>query len=65
MKTESRKVPFHVVRTTQDHLSRRGINISRRKLTDVIFQEIKLKKWLDTPIETEKTDALEEHDSVV
>ncbi len=28
-------------------------------------QDIKLKKWLDTPIETEATDALKEHDSVV
>jgi hypothetical protein len=27
--------------------------------------EMKLKKWLEKPIETEKTNALEEHDLVV
>jgi len=26
---------------------------------------MKLKKWLDSPIETERTNALEEHDLVV
>ncbi len=27
--------------------------------------ELKLKKWLESPIETKRTDALEEHDLVV
>jgi flagellar basal body rod protein FlgF len=27
--------------------------------------EIKMKKWLETPVEAEKTDALKEHDLVV
>jgi hypothetical protein len=27
--------------------------------------ELKLKKWLESPIETERTNALEEHDLVV
>ena len=27
--------------------------------------ELKLKKWLENPIETKRTDALEEHDLVV
>ena len=28
-------------------------------------QDLKLKKWLDEPIEADKTDALKEHDMVV
>jgi hypothetical protein len=35
-------------------------NIERKK-----NQNMKLKKWLDNPVETEKTDALKEHDLVV
>jgi hypothetical protein len=35
-------------------------NIERKK-----NQDMKLKKWLDNPIETKKTDSLKEHDMVV
>ena len=27
--------------------------------------EVKLKKWLDTPVDTERTNALEDHDLVI
>jgi hypothetical protein len=84
MKTQTKKVPFNIIRLMEKHLSKRGINVPHEKLMDAIMeliarnekemlsnierkknQNMKLKKWLDNPIETEKTDALKEHDLVV
>ena len=84
MKSDLNSVTFQVSRIIQSNLSRRGLNISDRKLMETIFEllaknenevlcrikqkknyESKLKKWLANPIETESTNALEEHDLVV
>ncbi|MCD4842072.1 MAG: hypothetical protein K8R08_08775 [Methanosarcinales archaeon] len=36
-----------------------------RRLEEKKNFEMKMKKWLETPVETERTDALKEHDLVV
>lgn len=83
MKTK-KKVPSHVIKIMEKHLSKKGISVPNKRIADAILeiiarneneivrimktkkdQDTKLKKWLDTPIETEKTDSLREHDSVV
>ena len=66
-----------------EHLSKRGVKMSRDELLKAIFEfaaekedellavlkkeesEEIFKKWLDTPIEIEETDALKEHNLVI
>ena len=84
MESEINNLTFHIIRTMEGHLSKKGLSISQRKLMDTIFEflakneseilhmieekknyEVKLKKWLDSPVETERTNALEGHGAVV
>lgn len=84
MQFERKNVSSNFIIALQKHISKKGLKVSERKLTDTILEfiaknetevlhmikkkrnyEAKLKKWLDTPVDAERTNALEDHDLVI